>query len=117
MMLATPLCKRRSGLTGCPLLLSPPPHLQSLWGSTGVCDVLALVLALGNVMNTGNRTRGQADGFDIEILGKLADMRTSDASCSLLQYVVRYYVSHLDQVCGGLTVTGLVGYIMRVSDV
>ena len=90
-------------LSSFPLLLFPsPPSLplpQSLWGSTSVCKVLGLILALGNIMNAGNRTRGQADGFDIEVLGKLTDVRTSDGSCSLLQYVVRYYVTHVDQVC------------------
>ena len=55
-------------------------------------------------MNAGNRTRGQADGFDIEVLGKLADVRNSDGSCSLLQYIVRYYVTYVDQVCEGLVV-------------
>lgn len=55
-------------------------------------------------MNAGNRTRGQADGFDIEVLGKLTDVRTSDGSCSLLKYVVRYYVTHVDQVCDVLPI-------------
>lgn len=61
-------------------------------------EVLGLVLALGNVMNCGNLVRGQADGFDLDCLGKLRDIRASDNSCSLLQFIVQYYVTVLDQV-------------------
>lgn len=39
-------------------------------------DVLGLVLAFGNYMNGGNRTRGQADGFGLEILPKLKDVKS-----------------------------------------
>lgn len=39
-------------------------------------DVMGLVLAFGNYMNGGNRTRGQADGFGLEILPKLKDVKS-----------------------------------------
>lgn len=39
-------------------------------------SVLGLVLALGNHMNGGSRVRGQADGFDLEILPKLKDVKS-----------------------------------------
>lgn len=47
------------------LLECPPLH-----------DVMGLVLAFGNYMNGGNRTRGQADGFGLEILPKLKDVKS-----------------------------------------
>lgn len=37
---------------------------------------MALVLALGNHMNGGSRVRGQADGFGLEILPKLKDVKS-----------------------------------------
>lgn len=37
---------------------------------------MGLVLAMGNHMNGGNRTRGQADGFGLEILPKLKDVKS-----------------------------------------
>lgn len=37
---------------------------------------MGLVLAFGNYMNGGNRTRGQADGFGLEILPKLKDVKS-----------------------------------------
>lgn len=40
-------------------------------------QVLGLVLAFGNFMNGGNRTRGQADGFTLDILPKLKDVKSS----------------------------------------
>lgn len=37
---------------------------------------MGLVLALGNYMNGGSRARGQADGFGLEILPKLKDVKS-----------------------------------------
>lgn len=68
----------------------------------GTCDfltgkevekVLSLVLALGNYMNGGNVARGQADGFGLEILPKLKDVKSKDNSQTLLHYVVKLYVA------------------------
>lgn len=40
-------------------------------------QVLGLILAFGNFMNGGNRSRGQADGFALDILPKLKDVKSS----------------------------------------
>ncbi len=45
--------------------------------SQAVLQVLGLVLAFGNIMNGGNRSRGQADGFTLDILPKLKDVKSS----------------------------------------
>lgn len=45
--------------------------------------VLGLILAFGNFMNGGNRTRGQADGFVLDILPKLKDVKSSVSRVSL----------------------------------
>ncbi|XP_074502329.1 uncharacterized protein fmn2a [Sebastes fasciatus] len=65
-----------------------------------VLQVLGLVLAFGNFMNGGNRTRGQADGFTLDILPKLKDVKSSDNSRSLLSYIVAYYLRHFDEDAG-----------------
>lgn len=44
--------------------------------TSSVREVMGLILALGNHMNGGNRTRGQADGFGLEILPKLKDVKS-----------------------------------------
>nr|XP_057913838.1 formin-like isoform X2 [Doryrhamphus excisus] len=49
---------------------------EALLEKSGVREVLGLVLALGNHMNGGNRVRGQADGFGLEILPKLKDVKS-----------------------------------------
>ncbi|XP_043267190.1 uncharacterized protein [Venturia canescens] len=51
--------------------------------------VMALILTLGNYMNGGNRMRGQADGFGLEILGKLKDVKSKVPGVTLLHYLVR----------------------------
>lgn len=50
---------------------------QNLQSSRSVLQILGLVLAFGNFMNGGNRTRGQADGFTLDILPKLKDVKSS----------------------------------------
>lgn len=50
---------------------------QTLQSGKGVLQVLGLVLAFGNFMNGGNRSRGQADGFTLDILPKLKDVKSS----------------------------------------
>ncbi|XP_073495110.1 formin-1 isoform X2 [Phyllobates terribilis] len=62
-----------------------------------VKDIMGLILAFGNYMNGGNRTRGQADGFGLEILPKLKDVKSRDNGVSLVDYVVRYYLRHFDK--------------------
>ncbi|XP_077468763.1 uncharacterized protein fmn2a isoform X3 [Stigmatopora argus] len=73
---------------------------KSLQSGKCVSQVLGLVLAFGNFMNGGNRTRGQADGFSLDILPKLKDVKSSDNSQSLLSYVVAYYLRHFDENAG-----------------
>ncbi|KAK3092858.1 hypothetical protein FSP39_007992 [Pinctada imbricata] len=66
-----------------------------------VRDVLGLILAVGNYMNGGNRSRGQADGFGLEILPKLKDVKTKDNRMSLLTYVVCAYVKKFQRDTAG----------------
>lgn len=63
-------------------------------------DILGLVLAFGNYMNGGNRTRGQADGFGLEILPKLKDVKSRDNQMNLVDYVVLYYLRNFDKHAG-----------------
>ena len=60
--------------------------------------VLGLILALGNYMNHGNYTRGNAGGFDLELLGKLVDVQSNDRRASLLSVVVKLYIEQFDPV-------------------
>ncbi|XP_043087077.1 formin-2 isoform X2 [Puntigrus tetrazona] len=73
---------------------------KTLQSGSGVLQVLGLVLAFGNFMNGGNRTRGQADGFTLDILPKLKDVKSSDSSKSLMSYIVSYYLRHFDEDAG-----------------
>lgn len=51
---------------------------------------MGLVLAFGNYMNGGNRTRGQADGFGLEILPKLKDVKSRVKVSKKLTKVPRF---------------------------
>lgn len=73
---------------------------KNLLDCSSVKDVMGLVLAFGNYMNGGNRTRGQADGFGLEILPKLKDVKSRDNCISLVDYVVAYYLRNFDEHAG-----------------
>lgn len=73
---------------------------KALLDCEGVRAVVGLVLALGNHMNGGSRVRGQADGFGLEILPKLKDVKSRDNRISLLDYVVSYYLHNVDKNAG-----------------
>ncbi|RVE59855.1 hypothetical protein OJAV_G00193080 [Oryzias javanicus] len=73
---------------------------KALQDSETVKRILGLVLAFGNYMNGGNRTRGQADGFSLDILPKLKDVKSSDSTKSLLSYITAYYLKHFDEDAG-----------------
>lgn len=73
---------------------------QKLMTGEGVQQVFGLILALGNYMNGGNRTRGQADGFGLDILPKLKDVKSKDNSVTLLHYIVKKYVQQFDEHAG-----------------
>ncbi|XP_072896230.1 formin isoform X2 [Hemitrygon akajei] len=73
---------------------------KSLKDQESVKIVLGLILAFGNHMNGGNRTRGQADGFGLEILPKLKDVKSADNQISLLDFVASYYLHHFDKDAG-----------------
>ncbi|XP_032882262.1 formin-2 [Amblyraja radiata] len=73
---------------------------KTLQTSASVKQVLGLILAFGNYMNGGNRSRGQADGYGLEILPKLRDVKSSDNSINLLFYLVTYYLRNFDQDAG-----------------
>ena len=60
--------------------------------------VLGLILALGNYMNHGNYARGRAGGFELEVLGKLADVQSNDKKASLLSVVAKMYIDQFDSV-------------------
>lgn len=66
----------------------------------GVREIMGLILALGNYMNGGSRVRGQADGFGLEILPKLKDVKSRDNQISLLDYIVSYYLRNFDENAG-----------------
>lgn len=75
-----------------------PLHFSPITRPSQVNSVLGVVLALGNAMNAENKVRGQADGFQLDILGKLKDVKSSDNSTNLLAFIVEYWVEHYDKV-------------------
>jgi len=65
---------------------------EQLLNSKELQKVLALVLTYGNYMNGGNVTRGQADGFSLDILPKLKDVKSKDNNFTLLHFIVTKYI-------------------------
>ena len=66
-------------------------------GSYSLKLILEGVLAVGNYMNTGT-SRGSADGFKIESLLKLKDIKGKDRKTSLLHFIVKELIKKEDKV-------------------
>ncbi|XP_069991455.1 uncharacterized protein [Penaeus vannamei] len=66
--------------------------IDVLMTSESIKRIFGMILALGNYMNGGNRTRGQADGFGLEILPKIKDVKSKDSGFTLLHFVVTKYI-------------------------
>ena len=60
--------------------------------SDAVLKLLGVILSVGNILNRGNRTRGSADGFKLDILPKLKDVKANDDS-NLLCYIAKTYIT------------------------
>ncbi|KAJ2942608.1 hypothetical protein O0L34_g2075 [Tuta absoluta] len=60
--------------------------------SESLKKLFAIILTLGNYMNGGNGQRGQADGFGLEILSKLKDVKSKQSNVTLLHFIVRTYM-------------------------
>jgi len=64
--------------------------------SEKVKKILGTVLACGNSMNAMNKEISDADGFDLEILAKLKDVKSKNNKTNLLNYIVNHYVNKID---------------------
>jgi hypothetical protein len=71
---------------------------EQLMSSKDLNNVIALVLTYGNYMNGGNMQRGQADGFTLDILPKLKDVKSNDNSYTFLHFIVSTYIKV--NICG-----------------
>ena len=71
--------------------------IDALMKNSEIKKILGIILAFGNYMNGGNKQKGQADGFNLDILPKLKDVKTSDNASNLLQYIVLQYVTKYDK--------------------
>jgi len=60
-------------------------------------EVLDIIITFGNYMNGGNKDRGQADGFEIELLPKLNDTKNSSNTMTLLQYVAKVAAARIPE--------------------
>lgn len=68
--------------------------------SQSMKNTMAVLLSCGNYMNGGNRQRGQADGFVIDILPKIKDVKSKDSSLNLLVYIVRLCIQRFEAKAG-----------------
>ncbi|KAJ8972049.1 hypothetical protein NQ317_001519 [Molorchus minor] len=82
------------------LIKNLPKKALYLVNSPELKKVVAIILTLGNYMNGGNMTRGQADGFGLEILSKLKDVKSKDSKITLLHYIVRLYTKKIEYPLG-----------------
>jgi hypothetical protein len=51
-------------------------------------EMIGYILGIGNILNGGNEKTGQADGFEISVLGKVGGFRDNNGE-SILEYICR----------------------------
>ncbi|XP_078505411.1 uncharacterized protein LOC144763565 isoform X2 [Lissotriton helveticus] len=73
---------------------------EILRNGPAVHKVLGVILTFGNYMNGGIRSRGQADGFTLDFLPKLNDVKSTDKSHTLLSFIGSFYLRHIHKPCG-----------------
>lgn len=81
----------------------------------GLKEVFSIILTLGNFMNGGNRQRGQADGFGLEILGKLKDVKSKEPKITLLHFIVKTFIDRCRK--NGVPIQELVAPVPNPNDV
>lgn len=86
---------------------------EFLTTSESLKKLFAIILTLGNYMNGGNGQRGQADGFGLEILAKLKDVKSKQSNVTLLHFIVRTYM----RSCGGALSDGCALPVPEPGDV
>lgn len=78
-------------------------------------QLFSIILTLGNFMNGGNRYRGQADGFGLDVLNKLRDVKSKDKKSNLLHFIVKTYIHKRRQQ--GLKIKEIIYPVPDASDV
>lgn len=66
---------------------------EFLMSDCNLGELFSIILTFGNYMNGGNRYRGQADGFGLDVLGKLRDVRSKDKKITLLHFIVKTFIN------------------------
>ncbi len=64
--------------------------------STKIKQILGIILACGNNMNSSQKLRCDADGFDLAILPKLKDVKSKDNSTTLMHYIASFFINNID---------------------
>lgn len=88
---------------------------ESLMDNCHINDLFAIILTVGNYMNGGNRYRGQADGFGLDVLSKLRDVKSKDKKITLLHFIVRTFINKRRQT--GLKLKEIVYPVPDADDV
>jgi len=78
---------RVANIASCSTFLATDPALR---------QVLGVILTCGNHLNGGNKQRGQAIGFGVDILPKLKDLKATSNTDNLLGFVVRFCIESFD---------------------
>jgi hypothetical protein len=82
---------RMANIRSCCAALATGPALRK---------VLGTILSCGNYLNGGNKQRGQAEGFCLDILPKLKDLKATSNTDNLLAFVVKYCIMQFDEQRG-----------------
>ncbi|KAI3383627.1 hypothetical protein SNEBB_000014 [Seison nebaliae] len=71
---------------------------DKLKNDINIKNVLQLILIYGNYMNGGNRMRGEAEAFNVNILTQLKDIKSRNNDMSFIQYIVKLFIKKYQHI-------------------
>jgi formin 2 len=67
---------------------------DELMNNKNIKNLLSIILAFGNIMNETSKSRCKTEAFELNILEKLRNIKSTDNTRTLLQHIVNYYLKN-----------------------
>jgi hypothetical protein len=67
---------------------------DELMNNKNIKNLLRIILAFGNIMNETSKSRGNTEAFELNILEKLRNIKSTDNTGTLLQHIINYYLKN-----------------------
>ena len=67
---------------------------DELMNNKNIKNLLRIILPFGNIMNETSKSRDNTEAFELNILEKLRNIKSTDNTGTLLQHIINYYLKN-----------------------